>query len=84
MAQGLGDWKTHSRTSIDASSVGRASDLREDIVSRLAPIMNPTLKKAGYDSAPMKPLPSHDEAIRRYELLMRFNAARADADSNDS
>ena len=84
MAQGLGDWKTHGRTSIDASSVGRAADLREDIISRLAPIMNPTLKKGGYDSAPMKPLPGHDEAIRRYELLMRFNAARADADSNDS
>jgi len=84
MAQGLGDWKTHSRSNIDAASVGRAAELREDVVSRLAAIMNPTLTKAGYDSAPIKPLPGHDEAIRRYELLMRFNAARAGSDFDES
>lgn len=83
-AGGLGDWKTHGRPTIDTTSVGRSSELREDVVSRLASILNPTLEKAGYEPAPVGALPDHDAAMRRYDLLMRFNAARSKSDSDES
>lgn len=45
---GLGDWKTYGRTRIDAASVGRGGTLSPYQRGRLAPIMNATLERAGY------------------------------------
>lgn len=80
---GIGDWKIHSRATIDSSSVGRWQTLRQDVISRLAPIVNPLLADCDYEPLPIEPLPGHDRAMRRYELTMRMHQARANPDVSD-
>lgn len=79
---GIGDWKIHSRPTIDSSSVGRWKTLRQDIVSRLGPIVNPLLVDCDYDPVPVEALPDHDRAMRRYEMTMRMHRARANPDDS--
>jgi protein-tyrosine sulfotransferase len=74
---GLGDWKIYSRPAIDASSVGRWSELSDYAISRLAPIVNPVLRRAGYDVVEVTDAGTADDAMRRYELSMMLNAARS-------
>lgn len=82
--EGIGDWKIHSRPTIDATSVGRWKTLREDIVSRLGTIVNPVLTACDYDAVPVAPLPDHDRAMRRYEMTLRMQQARANPDPKDT
>jgi protein-tyrosine sulfotransferase len=74
---GLGDWKTYSRAAIDTTSVGRFEALSEALISRLAPIVNPMLLRCGYDCVPGGSPGSAQDAMRRYELAMMFNASRS-------
>lgn len=64
---GLGDWKTYSRTTIDASSVGRWKKLSRDTIGRLAAICNQTLSACGYEPISVDDHGSGD-VRRRYEL----------------
>lgn len=73
---GLGDWKTYGRTAVDGASVGRGRALPESLRGRLAPILNPTLRRAGYDALPMGDGPTPEEARRSYELGLLLAALR--------
>lgn len=74
---GLGDWKTYEKDALDRSSIGRWQTLSPDILRRIAPVANPVLTELGYDAAPVDANPpSHEEALKRYELLMKFKATR--------
>lgn len=81
--RGLGDWKTYERATIDSSSVGRWKNLRQDTLSRLGAVINPALERCGYEPLPVSPLPGHAEAMHRYELSMRYQAARSRARESD-
>ena len=75
-ALGLGDWKTYGRSKVDDSSVGRGRGLPEYLRSRLAPILNPTLVRAGYDEMPAGAGPTAEEARRSYELGLLLGGLR--------
>jgi protein-tyrosine sulfotransferase len=66
---GLGDWKTYDKSTLDRSSVGRGRSLPEDVVARLAPIMNSTLALAGYPTAEVPEVPIGAEARDRYRAM---------------
>lgn len=80
--QGLGDWKTYDRKTINSESVGRWKSLRPDIVSRLGPMINPLLAECAYEPVPVKSLPNYDQAMHQYEVSMRFNLARSKDDKS--
>lgn len=73
---GLGDWKAYARNAIDGSSVGRWSALSETDLAYVAPFVNPVLARCGYPAVPEGRMPSPEEAMRRYELSMMFQASR--------
>ena len=77
-AVGFGDWKTWSRGSVDASSVGR---WRRAIPRAQQPAMvarvNPVLERAGYDAEPVPKPVGAEDAQRRLELALRLDADRA-------
>jgi len=46
---GFGDWKTYSRTAVNAESVGRSRTLPPRLLARIGEIVNPTLTRIGYE-----------------------------------
>lgn len=72
---GFGDWKTYARGHIDRSSVDRWQTLPEPVLARLAPIVNPTLVRLGYEPVGFDPDDEidPDAARRRYEFGLRLN-----------
>lgn len=75
--KGLGDWKTYSKPAIDTESLERWRELPEAALAGLAEIVNPTLAAAGYEPVSASRAGDSDDAMRRYELAMMFNAGRA-------
>ena len=66
---GYGDWKTYGRSEIDGSGLGRwKSELLEDRVRLLAPIVNPALAALGYDAVVAPTARSAADSRRRFEL----------------
>lgn len=65
---GLGDWKTYAKGGIDAESVGRWKALPRATVAMTAPIVNPLLRRLGYDEVAAAPEESAEAARRRYEM----------------
>lgn len=76
---GLGDWKTYDKAGLDRSSVGRSAGLSDATIARLAPILNPTLKVAGYDPVSIPKAASGASARERYRAskMVRQLKARA-------
>ena len=66
---GLGDWKTYEKNAVSNESVGKWRRLPAHLLSRLAPIVNPTLERCGYEPVKAKKR-SVDDPQRRYELAM--------------
>jgi hypothetical protein len=74
---GLGDWKTYSKGELKRDSIERWRQLPDDMVARLAPVVNPTLMACGYPAVETgQRTLSPDEAMRRYELAMMFKSTR--------
>ena len=73
---GLGDWKTYTKTALDPDNIGRWRAMNAATVSRLAPIVNPVLLRAGYASVDAGPPPDAGQAMRRYEKVMTVQALR--------
>lgn len=80
--RGLGDYKTFTTTGIETSSVGRWEGLPDRIKAELAPILNPTLARAGYAE-----IETHwsgtDDGMRRHELAMMYQASRRPEGGDD-
>jgi hypothetical protein len=76
LPDGFGDWKAYGRQSVDARSVGRWRTLSDGTVRQLAPIVNPTLIRWGYDSIPSEGEFSQAVALRRYELSLLAQRAK--------
>ncbi len=77
---GFGDWKTYSRSAVDASSVDRWKKLPQPALEPLGKICNPLLERLGYAQVTAEAVDDED-ARRRYELglmLGRMKAAKAD------
>jgi len=74
---GLGDWKTYAKTGFDPDTIGRWRAINAATVSRLAPIVNPMLLRAGYEAVDTPPPPPADQALRRYEKVMTVQALRS-------
>lgn len=74
---GLGDWKTYGKSALDADTIGRWRAINSATVSRLAPIVNPVLLRAGYDAVDAAPPPDAHQALRRYEKVMTVQALRS-------
>jgi len=77
---GLGDWKTYATKGLKSDSIERWRHLPEGTAARLAAIVNSTLVAAGYPAIEARRQLSNDDAMRRYELAMMFNAARGGGD----
>ncbi len=80
---GLGDWKTYERPKVTSASIDRWKEFTPATLSLLAPIVNPTLEAAGYDPVPARPLPTPEQARRRFELDLAIRAMRARGPSGD-
>ncbi|MGD9646088.1 MAG: sulfotransferase [Pirellulales bacterium] len=76
---GFGDWKAYGRQSVDNVSVGRWRSLADGTVRQLAPIVNPTLVRWGYDPIPSEGEFSQAVALRRYELSLLAQRAKLGA-----
>jgi hypothetical protein len=74
---GLGDWKTYGKPGIDRGSVGRWKGLGPASLHWLAPIVNPVLARAGYDTIEGGPAPDPDKSMRRYEISLGLQARRS-------
>ena len=80
---GLGDWKTYGMTGLDPDNIGRWRTMNAATVSRLAPIMNPVLLRAGYEAVHAGPPPDAGQAMRRYEKVMAVQALRSRGSPKD-
>jgi len=84
---GFGDWKTCARSTIDTTSMGRWRKLPKVLVQELAPIVNPTLERCGYEPVRQRAPLSQDAARERYELGLKVQGLKATppaADDADS
>ncbi len=76
-AVGLGDWRTWSRATVDATSAGKHRTLAPDLVAELGVLAGPGLEAAGYDRpGPPREL-SPEAALRRHQLAMMWQARKA-------
>jgi hypothetical protein len=73
---GIGDWKTYATTTVENSRAHQWRARTHAIDAGVAPIVNDTLERAGYERLAGV---GTDSAVarRRYELLARFKAAQA-------
>jgi hypothetical protein len=65
---GLGDWKTYERKSISSENVGRYEKLDRWTINRLAPVVNPTLEKLGYEPVEVSNTRRMEDSTRVDEL----------------
>jgi hypothetical protein len=78
---GLGDYKTFGTDRIHALSCGRWQTLADRVKSELAPILNPVLKRAGYDE--IQTSDTQSDAMRLHELAMMFQSTRGKSGDQD-
>ena len=74
---GFGDWKTYQKTRIESSSVGRWKELHPQTASDLAPIVNPLMRRLGYEEIPEILGDSEEDARRKLELGLMIANLRA-------
>lgn len=71
---GIGDWKSFKKTSIDSKSHGRwQTQLPAATVAQLAPIVNPVLERADYEAVNGA---DDEDSRRRQEIARQMMAAR--------
>lgn len=73
---GLGDWKTYTRSGVDASSVGRWSSISPHTVRGMLDIVGETMDRLGYERPKLPKLFHGDEARRRYAFGFRLAGIR--------
>lgn len=83
-AVGLGDWKTYETTGFDRGRVGRSRDLPPDVVARIATVINPTMMLLGYDAVVAPPVPTAEEARRRYRAMKLVRQMQSQRNTSDS
>lgn len=72
---GIGDWKSFKKTKIEKSSMSRwENDLPASTAGMIAPIINPVLERAGYDTVSEA---DDEEEKRRKELAMMMMQAKS-------
>jgi hypothetical protein len=76
-SKGFSDWKTFSRAQIDTSSIGHWRQLSPSTLADLAPLLNPTLVRCGYDAIEIDRSSSDAAVRRRYELGLLFHAMKS-------
>jgi len=76
---GLGDWKTYSRKSIDASSVGRSDSLGPFMRNALGEVMNARLVESGYEPVPVRESAGDASVDRRYQLSLMVERLKGEA-----
>ena len=74
---GLGDWKTYDRSAVDSSSVGRGGVLDPWAMWSLAPILNPLMKRLGYEQISASEPPDSETARRIYQMGRMAAAMKA-------
>jgi len=73
---GIGDWKSFKKNKIEKSSIARwEKDLPDSTVTALAPIINPTLERAGYEAIAAA---DDEDEKRRQELAMMMMRAKGE------
>lgn len=77
-SSGLGDWKSHSTTTIETKSMNRWRSLPPGVISRLAEICNPTLESCGYDPVRILPPQDQSEARRRYNVALTLGFGQSE------
>lgn len=71
---GIGDWKSYKKTKIEQSSIARwRTQLPDAAVQTLAPIVNPVLALAGYESIETE---DEQDTKRRKEIAMMMMQAK--------
>ena len=70
---GIGDWKSYKKTKVETGSIGRWKDLPPAAIERLAPLVNETLRAAGYDAIAIA---DDEDSRRRRELAMMMMKAK--------
>ena len=73
---GLGDWKTYGRSSIEPGSIGRWNSLSRNAASTLGEIANPVLEATGYETVPVVPRRSQQDAQKGYKMGLMLQRAR--------
>lgn len=73
---GLGDWKTYGKTTVDLTSVGRGGSIPDFAKHRLAAMLNPTLRRAGYGEIEATAEPTTEESRRAYEIGLLLGGMR--------
>lgn len=73
---GFGDWKTYSRSAVDASSIDRWKAEPEPVIQRMAEVCNPMLERLGYEAIEARAIDGAD-ARRRYEMGLRLQRMKA-------
>jgi hypothetical protein len=79
LPDGFGDWKAYGRSTVDKRSVGRWRSLSDGTLRQLAPIVNPTLSRWGYDPIDLDGELTQAVALRRYELSLLAQRAKLSA-----
>ena len=79
LPDGFGDWKAYGRATVDERSVGRWRSLSDGTLRHLAPIVNPTLSRWGYDPIDLEGELTQAVALRRYELSLLAQRAKLTA-----
>jgi amino acid adenylation domain-containing protein len=77
-SHGMGDWKASSSTSINTGSINRWRSLPPGVITRLAEICNPTLKRCGYEPIRLQPKQDQAEARRRYNLALSLGSGKTE------
>jgi protein-tyrosine sulfotransferase len=72
---GIGDWKTYQASEVTAASVGRYQALPRPALARLIPLLEPELRRHGYD-VPVIAADTDAQADRRNRLAMLLAAAK--------
>ncbi|MEO2048080.1 MAG: sulfotransferase [Pirellulales bacterium] len=65
---GLGDWKTYGSSEVSTEQIGRYTSLDGWTIKRLAPLVNPLLKRLGYEPVVVSDIVAQQDSRRVKEL----------------
>lgn len=83
-AKGFSDWKSFSKTEIEATSVGRWNELSAGTLAGLAPAVNPVLERLGYPRLDVTAEAGDETARRRYNMGLLLQSMQSDKPSDDT
>lgn len=83
-AKGFSDWKSFSKTEIEAGSIGRWNELSAATLAGLAPAVNSVLERLGYPSLDATTETADETARRRYNMGLLLQSMHSDKTPDDS